>query len=239
MSRKKEYGQSYSGLASTKRRRCINQRDRMIDGTKKMEEDAKDGGRGYSSGIHMQNGNKDSENGPPRKKARLALGKTKECKCGKKDHMRVSPGSCPWRGLSKVEVTRKYALRLAENDVSPHYANRSEPTAEPTSECTGNVERESGESKEHVQLTSRYFGASYESTKYDIEAHVNSPGTVSIGMGKERNYIRHHPLPSVNDILDIAENEWKENAIFIAQTEIDWLDHLLLEGEVPNNVSDM
>jgi hypothetical protein len=28
-------------------------------------------------------------------------------------------------------------------------------------------------------------------------------------------------LPSVNDILDIAANESKENAIFIAQTEID------------------
>jgi hypothetical protein len=58
----------------------------MIDGTKKMEEDVKDG-RGYSSGIHMQDGNEDSENGPPKKKARLASGKTKDCKCGKKDHM--------------------------------------------------------------------------------------------------------------------------------------------------------
>jgi hypothetical protein len=101
----------------------------MIDGTKKMEEDVKDGRGGYSSGIHMQDGNKDSENGPPRGKARLALGKTKECKCGKKDHMRVLSSSCPWRGLSKVEATRKYALRLAENYLLPHYANRSEPTA--------------------------------------------------------------------------------------------------------------
>jgi hypothetical protein len=239
MSRKKEYGQSYSGLASTNRRRRINQRDRMIDGMQKMEEDAKYG-RGYSSGIHMQDENKDSDSGSPRKKARLASGKTKECKCGKKDHMRVSSRSCPpWRGLSKLEVTRKYALRLAENDLLPHYANRSEPTAEPTSECTGNVERELGESEEHVQSTSKYFGAPYESTKYDIEAHVNSPGTVSIGMGKERNSICQDPLPSVNDISDIAENESKENAIFIAQTEIDWLDDLSLEGDVPDNVSDM
>jgi hypothetical protein len=95
-------------------------------------------------------------------------------------------------------------------------------------------------SEEHdVLLTSKYFGASYESTKYDIEAQVNSPGTVSTGMGKERNYIHHNPLPSVNDILDIAKNESKENAIFIAQTEIDWLDDLSLEGDVHGNVSDM
>jgi hypothetical protein len=73
-------------------------------------------------------------------------------------------------------------------------------------------------SKEHVQSTSKYFGASYESIKYDIEAQVNSPGTVSTGMDKERNYIRHDHLPSVNDISDIAENESKENALFIAQT---------------------
>jgi hypothetical protein len=65
------------------------------------------------------------------------------------------------------------------------------------SECSGNVERESGESEEHVQSTSKYFGTSYESTKYDIEAQVNSPGTVSTGMGKERNCIRHDPLPSI------------------------------------------
>jgi hypothetical protein len=82
----------------------------------------------------------------------------------------------------------------------------------------------------------------YESTKYDIEAHITSPGTVSTGIlvGKERNYIRHDPLPSVNAISDIAKNESKENAIFIVQTEIDWLDDLsLLEGNVPDNVSHM
>jgi hypothetical protein len=176
MSRKKEYGRRYSGLATTKRRRRINQRDRMIDGTKKMEEDAKDG-RGYSSGIHMRDGeNKDSEKGSTRKKARtegegnipltrVASGKTKECKCGRKDHMRVSAGACPWRGLSKLEVTRKYAQRIAGNDFSPNSENRSEPATEPTSECTGNAERESGESGDHVQSTSKYFGASYEITK--------------------------------------------------------------------------
>jgi hypothetical protein len=43
----------------------------------------------------------------------------------------------------------------------------------------------------------------------------------------------------VNDVSDMAENESKENAIFIAQTKIDLLDDLSLEGEVPDNVSDI
>jgi hypothetical protein len=47
-----EYGRMYSGLRKVKRRRRIKQRDRMIEGTTKMELDAKEG-RGYSSGIQM------------------------------------------------------------------------------------------------------------------------------------------------------------------------------------------
>jgi hypothetical protein len=43
----------------------------------------------------------------------------------------------------------------------------------------------------------------------------------------------------VNDISDITENESKENAIFIAQTEINWLDDLSLEGDVPDDISDI
>jgi hypothetical protein len=35
-----------------------------------------------------------------------------------------------------------------------------------------------------------------------------------------QNAICLEPLPSVNDILDIAENELKENAFFIAQKEL-------------------
>jgi hypothetical protein len=48
----KEHGRMYSGLQKVKRRRRLKQRDWMIEGTTKMEEelDAKEG-RGYSSGI--------------------------------------------------------------------------------------------------------------------------------------------------------------------------------------------
>ncbi len=46
------------------------------------------------------------------------------------------------------------------------------------------------------------------------------------------------PLPSVDCIADIAENESEQNAIYIAQTEIDCLDDLSLEGDIPEDVSD-
>jgi hypothetical protein len=42
----------------------------------------------------------------------------------------------------------------------------------------------------------------------------------------------------VDDIAAIAENETNENAICIAQTEIDCLDDLSLEGDIPDDVSD-
>ena len=54
----------------------------------------------------------------------------------------------------------------------------------------------------------------------------------------ERNHITIDPLPSVDCIADIAENESEENAIYIAQTEIDCLDDLSLEGDIPEDVSD-
>jgi hypothetical protein len=50
MWKKKEYGRTYSGLWKVKRRRCIKQRDWMIEGTKKIKMDSEEG-RGYSSGI--------------------------------------------------------------------------------------------------------------------------------------------------------------------------------------------
>jgi hypothetical protein len=46
------------------------------------------------------------------------------------------------------------------------------------------------------------------------------------------------PLPSVDDIAAIAENDSDENAILIAQTEIACLDNLYLEGDIPDNISD-
>jgi hypothetical protein len=46
-------------------------------------------------------------------------------------------------------------------------------------------------------------------------------------------------LPSVDDIAEIAENETEENAILIAQTEINCLDDLSIQGDIAEDVSDM
>jgi uncharacterized protein (UPF0147 family) len=46
-------------------------------------------------------------------------------------------------------------------------------------------------------------------------------------------------LPSVDDIAEIVENETEENAILIAQTEISCLDDLSIEGDIPEDVSDI
>ena len=48
----------------------------------------------------------------------------------------------------------------------------------------------------------------------------------------------HDPLPSVDDIADITENETEENAILIAQTEISCLDDLSIKGDIPEDVSE-
>jgi hypothetical protein len=55
---------------------------------------------------------------------------------------------------------------------------------------------------------------------------------------RERNPSRHGPLPSVDDIAEIAENETEENAILIAQTEISCLDDLAIKGDIPEDISD-
>ena len=52
-----------------------------------------------------------------------------------------------------------------------------------------------------------------------------------------RNLNTVEPLPSVDDIAAIAENETEENAIFIARTEIACLDELSLDGDIPDDVS--
>jgi hypothetical protein len=45
-------------------------------------------------------------------------------------------------------------------------------------------------------------------------------------------------LPSVGDIIEIAENKTEENAVVIAQTEIDFLDDLSIEGDITDDASD-
>ena len=66
----------------------------------------------------------------------------------------------------------------------------------------------------------------------------NLHSTLCTQKSTERNRNTIDPLPSVDYIADIAKNESEENAIFIAQTEIDCLDDLSLEGDIPEDVSD-
>jgi hypothetical protein len=119
-----EYGRTYSGLRKVKRRRRIKQRDRMIEGTKKMELDAKEG-RECSSGIRLRDVGKngDSEEKKSKKKARtgepnnnqLTRGTAREqYKCGGDNHKRISSSRCPWKGLSKEDVTQNYEKRMSE-----------------------------------------------------------------------------------------------------------------------------
>jgi hypothetical protein len=176
MWKKKEYGRMYSGLRKVKRRRRIKQRDRMIEGTAKMDLDAKEG-MGYSSGGRMRDESNDGnseETKRKRKKTRTdkhansthTRATKAECKCGSEDHKRISSKSCPWKGLSKVEVAQKYEQRLREK-VDPLNCDEKsvDPSTEPSSEATERGKRESRECEEQVQLTSKYFGASSENTK--------------------------------------------------------------------------
>jgi hypothetical protein len=67
MWRKKEYGRIYGGLWKVKRRHQINNRNRMVKGTLKMEEDANDS-RAYSSGICLCGENDEEESEQPQTK---------------------------------------------------------------------------------------------------------------------------------------------------------------------------
>ena len=68
----------------------------------------------------------------------------------------------------------------------------------------------------------------------------NSPGTVGLVRTSytEGNPTTRQPLVSVEDIRAIAELETREDAIMMGQDEIDCLDNLSLEGDVPDDVSD-
>ena len=117
MAGKKEYGRVYAGLWYVKRRGRNKQRDRMIEGTRKMEADAEDGCQ-YSAGIPLQeeeNEAEGGEGGPAKKRARTTTTQYKpsrtsrdKCKCGGSNHMRTSSFKCPWYGQSKEVVAQNY-----------------------------------------------------------------------------------------------------------------------------------
>jgi hypothetical protein len=123
MWRKKEYGRFYQATKKVKQRRRIKQREKMIDGIKKMEKDAEDG-MAYSSGIRLDDDGEENNGNceePARKKARRTTSnknkctsltsrkKEEGCKCGGRDHQRIMSSKCPWQGLLQEVVCENYS----------------------------------------------------------------------------------------------------------------------------------
>ncbi len=151
MWRKKEHGRIYRGHRVVKKRRRINNRNRMVEGCLKMEEDAKDG-RAYSSGIRLCDENEEGQQ-PRTKKAKKQHNNkqlTGGCKCGGQDHKRISSTKCPWKGLSKSEVASNYEERLKEMKKM----KEMEPTA-----TTPTVDLCQNPTEGNVQLTGKLVGA--------------------------------------------------------------------------------
>ncbi len=135
MWRKKEYGRMYSAKKTVKQRRRINAGQKMIEGVKKMEANVRDG-MAYSSAIRLEDDDGEERDGeePAKKKAKKTINKKKRtssskkkkeegCKCGGRDHQRITSGKCPWKGLSTSEISENYERRVQkmktdENDVS-------------------------------------------------------------------------------------------------------------------------
>jgi hypothetical protein len=115
----------------------------MIEGTEKMEKDEKEG-RGYSLAICMQD-NEEEDVQPRAKRARtqqqdrLTWISGEECKCGGKDHKRISSSKCPWKGQSQEVVTQNYERRLEKRNLSLRV---SQTTTAPTGNPTGESEVE-------------------------------------------------------------------------------------------------
>jgi hypothetical protein len=114
----------------------------MIEGTKKMEEDAKEG-RDYSSGIRLHEDNEAEGENRPRKKRQTkdnnqltttAQRSSEGCRCGGVDHKQISSLKCPWKGMSKSEVSENYAQRQKEKmkETAPTSPTNPTPGA---SEC--------------------------------------------------------------------------------------------------------
>jgi hypothetical protein len=70
-------------------------------------------------------------------------------------------------------------------------------------------------------------------TECNTDPHVTHTGSTS------GNRTGTEPLPSVNDIMAIAQLETQEDAIIIAQNEIAYLDDMSLEGDTNDDVSDI
>jgi hypothetical protein len=68
----------------------------------------------------------------------------------------------------------------------------------------------------------------------------NLPGSPSThSFYSKESYVKTSSAFGVDDIVPISELETEEDAIIIVQDEITYLDDLSLEGDIPDNVSDI
>jgi hypothetical protein len=83
----------------------------------KMELEVEEG-RAYLSGIGVEGDIEEDTDGQPRAKKRVKKAKGNNtlngCKCGSLEHQRVSAKNCPWKGMSKKEITVNYERRIKE-----------------------------------------------------------------------------------------------------------------------------
>jgi hypothetical protein len=236
MWRKKEYGRMYTGTKAVRLRRRLKLRTKMEAGVTKMKEDAT-AGRGYASGIRVR-GDEEQDNmegeQPARKKARRnnTLTSTQECKCGGRDHQRVTSKLCPWRGCSKQERAENYKKRMRQIVV--------ETTEENATANVGTVP-----TTEEVQLTSKFLARGtklplrHQMFDCDTSTHVTDLVVVLLADCTAGNPTSTRPLPSLEDIAAISELETMQDAITMARDEIACLDDMSLEGDLPDDVSDI
>ncbi len=75
-------------------------------------------------------------------------------------------------------------------------------------------------------------------TLCDSEPHVTHLVHLLLNAPTARNRTPTLLLPSVEDIATIAELSSREDAIMIMEEEMEYLDDLSLEGDVPDDVSE-
>jgi hypothetical protein len=150
------------------------------------------------------------------------------CKCGGRDHKRVSSKECPWRGLSKKEIAEK-CVEIKIMKQSSHVENEN-CTQDPTTDPSLDLDK-------IVQSTSKFGWRRGANQLCDMRTHVTHPVHFSTARSTAGNPSTVEPLPSISDIAKVYQMAFEEDAIIIAQSEIACLDDLSLEGDVPDDIS--
>jgi hypothetical protein len=177
MWRRKEYLRMRQQQRQYKVDRRIKLRTAMIEGVKKQEKDVRDG-RAYDSGIRMADGT-ENENDDNEQSGEAGASKTTTksksenkrtsndaCRCGGRDHKRITSNLCPWFGLSKAQILEKCDENV-NNEQSGEEgaglkASATRTTSSSNNKRTGNDSCRCG-GRDHKRITSKncpWFGLS-------------------------------------------------------------------------------